>query len=113
MLAVIAFECPLICHYENTTFDIQTFAVHNGIGNFSSRRLDNASERRSGDAHLFGGFFVRQALEVSEPESFEFIHLKLYLLCGAVRDAFRAVARVGRVIQDVTCFKRSCHLMPL
>lgn len=54
----------LVYHFNFSTFNLQSLPVNQGVSDFPVRRLDDAAERGSGDAHPLRGIFLIEALEI-------------------------------------------------
>jgi hypothetical protein len=58
---------------HDTSGDAQYRGVHQAIGCFAPRRRNQIAERLPRDAHFFGGLLLIQALQVRQPQRFQFI----------------------------------------
>lgn len=89
MLTVAASEHPFGSHRDFTSFDTKRFAVAQRVGHFSPGRLNDPSERGTGNPHLLGRPVVVQSLQVGQPDGLEFIKGQAYFIEFAQRDAPR------------------------
>lgn len=74
MPAAITLEFSHFRHFDNTSFNSQSFSIYEGICHLFVGGLYDSAEGRPGNAHLFRCLFMVEAFIVGQTNRLEFIH---------------------------------------
>jgi hypothetical protein len=95
---------------ERAALDSEGLPVDEGVGNFGARRGNNPGERRTRNLHLLRRLALFHALEVRQPERFQFLDREGYFGKLPERDAARLEVIGLREGVYPARVSRSCHV---
>jgi hypothetical protein len=76
----------LLYHFHDTSAYFQRFAFNQRLRNFTMGRFKDVSECLPGNTHLVSRLFLVKPLQVSQPNSFKFVHRKTNFLKNIQRN---------------------------
>ncbi len=109
MLAVPAQKLSFVDHFNLSPSNFQRFAFHQRFGNLPVCRLDHPAEGGPRNAHPLCGLLLVEALEVGQPDGFEFIHRQNDGFQSGQGDSLRFEKGAGRLALHPSAAKWSGH----
>ncbi|HVP06212.1 MAG TPA: hypothetical protein VMS71_00110 [Candidatus Acidoferrum sp.] len=105
MLTIGALKGPFLCHGNDTSFNLDGFAVNQCVRYLLVGRLENATKGRAGNIHPCSRILLIKTIEVGKPKGLELVNSQGDFLQLHERDSARLEKRGGgKIINKAGAF---------